>query len=181
MLFTETKLSGAYVIELDPRVDERGFFARTFCEREFGEHGLPTRFPQCNLSHNKSSRTLRGLHFQASPFRESKLVRCVAGVIFDVIVDQRRDSPTQLQWVGVELSARSGRALFIPEGLAHGFITLENDTDVFYHMGEYYQPEAARGIRWNDPRLGIRWPAAPATISERDATYPDFDFAAYDG
>ena len=181
MLFTETRLPGAYVIDLEARTDDRGFFARTFCEREFTEHGLPTRFPQCNLSRNKRSGTLRGMHFQAAPFGEAKLVRCAAGTIYDVIVDLRRGSPTYFEWVGFELSGRSGRALFIPEGLAHGFITLEEDTDVFYHMGEFHRPEAARGIRWSDPGLKIRWPTVPTLISERDATYPDFDPEAFDG
>ncbi len=175
MLFQETKLPGAYVIELEKRFDERGFFARAFCEREFAEQGLPTRFPQCNLSRNLRAGTLRGMHYQVAPYRETKLVRCVAGAIYDVIVDLRPSSPTRLGWVGVELSSEDGRALFIPEGFAHGFITLTDGADVFYQMGEFFQPEAARGLRWNDPRLGIRWPREPAVISQRDATYPDFD------
>ncbi len=181
MLFQETKLGGAYVVELEKRFDARGFFARAFCEREFAEHGLPTRFPQCNLSRNLHAATLRGMHYQAAPYRETKLVRCVAGAIYDVIVDLRPSSPTRLGWVGVELSAHEGRALFIPEGFAHGFITLTDAVDVFYQMGEFYQPDAARGLRWNDPRLGIEWPRSPAVISERDATYPDFDEASFDG
>lgn len=181
VLFKETKLSGVYVIEIERRSDERGFFARTFCEREFAAQNLPTRFPQCNLSRNLRAATLRGMHYQAPPYGESKLVRCVTGGIYDVIVDLRASSPTRLSWMGVELTAENGRALFIPEGFAHGFLTLSDDTDVFYHMGEFFQADAARGIRWNDPRFGITWPHAPAVISERDATYSDFDPAALDG
>jgi dTDP-4-dehydrorhamnose 3,5-epimerase len=181
MIFRETKLAGACVIDLDPRSDDRGFFARCFCERELAEHGLPTRFPQCNLSRNKRAGTLRGMHYQAAPHRESKLVRCVAGAIHDVIVDLRPGSPTQLQWIGVELSADSGRALFIPEGFAHGFITLADDSDVFYHMGDFFRAEGARGVRWNDSRFAIEWPMVPSVIAERDATHPDFDPASFDG
>jgi dTDP-4-dehydrorhamnose 3,5-epimerase len=181
VLFHETKLAGAYVIEIERRADERGFFARTFCEREFAAHRLPTRFPQSNLSYNRQAGTLRGMHYQANPYRESKLIRCATGSIYDVIVDLRPSSPTRLEWVGVELTAESGRALFVPEGFAHGFITLSDDTNVTYQMGEFYQPDAARGIRWNDPCLSIRWPREPAVIAERDASYPDFDPAAFDG
>lgn len=181
MLFHETKLAGAYVIELERRADERGFFARTFCEREFAVHRLPTRFPQSNLSRNRHAATLRGMHYQAAPHRESKLVRCTTGAIYDVIVDLRPSSPTRLEWVGVELTAESGRALFVPEGFAHGFLTLFDDTDVSYQMGEFYEPDASRGIRWNDPCLNIRWPRQPAVIAERDASYPDFNVAAFDG
>jgi len=181
VLFHETKLAGAYVIEIERRSDERGFFARTFCEREFASHRLPTRFPQSNLSRNRQAGTLRGMHYQAAPYRESKLVRCGAGAIYDVIVDLRPSSPTRLEWVGVELTAESGRALFVPEGFAHGFLTLTDDTDVSYQMGEFYQPDASRGIRWNDPTLNIRWPRLPAVITERDASYPDLDLAVFDG
>jgi dTDP-4-dehydrorhamnose 3,5-epimerase len=179
--FEATKLAQAYVIDLEPRGDERGFFARTFCEREFAAHGLPTGFPQCNLSRNKQAGTLRGMHYNAAAHRESKLVRCGAGAIYDVIVDMRPGSPTRFEWFGVELSAVSGRALFVPEGFAHGFVTLTDDVDVHYHMGQFYQGDAARGFRWNDPRFAIRWPAAPTVLSDRDATYPDFDPATFDG
>lgn len=181
MLFEETELAGAFVIELDRKPDERGFFARTFCEREFAEHGLPVRFPQCNLSHNSRRGTLRGMHYQAAPHGETKLVRCVRGAIYDVIVDLRRSSPTRLRWIGVELSAENGRALFIPEGFAHGFLTLGDEADVFYHMGAFYVADAARGLRWNDPAIGIRWPSPPALIAARDASYADFDPARFDG
>jgi dTDP-4-dehydrorhamnose 3,5-epimerase len=175
MLFSESELSGAFVIELDRHVDERGFFARAFCEREFATHGLPDRFPQSNLSRNRSKGTLRGMHYEAPPSVESKLVRCVTGAIHDVIVDLRPGSGTFLKWTSALLSAQNGRALFVPAGFAHGFLTLANDSDVFYQMGDFFRPGAARGLRWNDPRVGISWPAAPTVISERDATYPDFD------
>jgi dTDP-4-dehydrorhamnose 3,5-epimerase len=181
MIFKETKLAGAYVIEIDPRADERGFFARSFCEREFAEHGLPVRFPQCSISRNTRAGTLRGMHYQAAPLWEAKLVRCTSGLICDVIVDLRPGSPTRFEWIAVELSADSARALFIPEGFAHGFITLQDQSDVFYHMSNFFQPEGARGLRWNDPRLDIHWPASPSVISERDASYPDFDPSRFDG
>jgi dTDP-4-dehydrorhamnose 3,5-epimerase len=181
MIFKETKLAGAYVIEIDPRADDRGFFARSFCEREFADHGLPVRFPQCNLSRNTRARTLRGMHYQAAPLWEAKLVRCTNGVICDVILDLRPDSPTRFEWIAVELSADNARALFIPEGFAHGFITLQDQSDVFYHMSNFFQPEGARGLRWNDPRFDIHWPASPSVISERDASYPDFDPSRFDG
>jgi len=181
MEFTETGLAGAYIVDLTPRLDERGFFARTFCEREFAEHGLPVRFPQCNLSRNTRAGTLRGMHYNAAPHFESKLVRCGSGAIYDVIVDLRPGSPTRLRSFGVELSARSGRALFVPERFLHGFVTLENDTDVLYHMGAFYHPDAARGVRWNDPGLGIAWPVTPKVVAPRDAAYPDFDPETFDG
>lgn len=175
MRFTKLELSGVFLIELSPNVDERGFFARTFCEQEFAEHGLPVRFPQCNLSRNTRAHTLRGMHYEAWPSQESKLVRCVSGAIYDVVVDLRPSSPTRLQWVAVELSAERGQALFIPPSFAHGFLTLSDATDVFYHMGDSYRAGAGRGARFDDRAFGIRWPARPAVISERDASYPDFD------
>lgn len=181
MLFEETALSGAFIIDLERRVDERGFFARTFCEREFAERGIVSRFPQCNLSYNRHAGTLRGMHYQAAPHREAKLVRVVSGAIYDVIVDLRPSSETHLKWTGVELSAENGRAFFVPEGFAHGFITLTDEAQIFYHMGELYHPEGARGARWNDPAFGIRWPHEPTSMSDRDATYPDFDPAKFDG
>jgi dTDP-4-dehydrorhamnose 3,5-epimerase len=181
MVFRETKLAGAVVVDLEPRSDDRGFFARAFCEREFAEHGLPARFPQCNISRNKRARTLRGMHYNAAPHRESKLVRCVSGAIYDVIVDLRAGSPTRFEWIGVDLSGENGRALFIPEGFAHGFVTLEDATDVFYHMGDFFHGDVARGARWNDPRFGIAWPVQPLVIADRDATYPDFDAERFDG
>jgi dTDP-4-dehydrorhamnose 3,5-epimerase len=179
--FTETSLPGAFLIALDRHDDERGSFARTFCEREFEAHGLPTRFPQCNLSHNRVRGTLRGMHYQAAPHREAKLVRCTTGAIHDVIVDLREASPTRLRWAGFDLSAEDGTALYIPPGFAHGFLTLEDATDVFYQMGEFYVPDAARGFRWNDPAFSIEWPFPPVTMSEKDGAYPDFDLGRFDG
>jgi dTDP-4-dehydrorhamnose 3,5-epimerase len=181
VFFKETPLPGAFVLELDRRVDERGFFARTYCERELAEHGLPVSWPQCNLSRNIRAGTLRGLHYNAAPHREAKLVRCVAGAIWDVIVDLRAGSATRFRWFGLTLSAEEGNALYIPEGFAHGFVTLGDGADVFYHMGRFFEPEAARGLRWNDPRIGIQWPVTPAIISARDQSYPDFDAASFDG
>jgi dTDP-4-dehydrorhamnose 3,5-epimerase len=181
VIFQETKLSGAFIVDLEPRADERGFFARTYCEREFKEHGLPTWYPQCNLSRNRRAGTLRGMHYNAAPHGEAKLIRCATGAVYDVIVDMRAGSPTMLSWIGVELGAENGRALFVPAGFAHGFITLTDDTDVFYQMGDFYRPEAARGLRWNDPRLALRWPREPTMVAERDAAYPDYDPATFDG
>jgi dTDP-4-dehydrorhamnose 3,5-epimerase len=175
MRFEETRLAGAFVVDLEPKVDERGFFARAFCEREFTLRGLPARFPQCNLSRNERPGTLRGMHFDAAAYPEAKLVRAVSGAIYDVIVDLRATSPTYLEWIALELSAETGRALFVPGGFAHGFITLAAHTDVFYQMSDFYQPERARGFRWNDPSFNIRWPSAPSVISSRDAAYPDWN------
>jgi dTDP-4-dehydrorhamnose 3,5-epimerase len=181
MRFVETELAGAFIVELERREDERGFFARTFCEREFAARGLPTRFPQCNLSRTLHAGTLRGMHYQAAPFRESKLVRCVGGAIHDVIIDLRPGSPTRCKWIAVELSAENGRALFVPEGFAHGFITLSDDAFCYYHMGASFEGPAARGVRWNDPAFGIRWPRQPLSMSDKDANHPDFDPAKFDG
>lgn len=178
MLFTGTRLAGAFVVDLEPRRDERGFFARAFCEQEFARHELPTRYPQSNLSRNARRGTLRGMHYQAVAVPEAKLVRCARGAIFDVIVDLRKGSPTRMQWIGVDLSAESGRALFVPGGFAHGFVTLQDDTDVFYQMSEVYRPDGARGFRWNDPKFAIAWPLQPTVVAPRDAGYPDFDAQA---
>jgi dTDP-4-dehydrorhamnose 3,5-epimerase len=172
MIFQETPLSGAFLVDLEPNVDERGFFARTFCEREFAARGLSTHYPQQNTSFNRVAGTLRGMHWQTSPHAETKLVRCTAGAIYDVIVDLRRESPTRLGWFGVELSARTRRALYIPERFAHGFLTLEPDTEVAYLMGASYAADAARGMRFDDPRVGIVWPSAPVVISPRDLALP---------
>jgi dTDP-4-dehydrorhamnose 3,5-epimerase len=180
MRFETAPLSGAWIIDLDRHVDERGFFARTFCAREFAEHGLPATFPQSNLSRNAQAGTLRGMHFNTTAQAESKVVRCARGAIHDVIIDLRPDSSTYRGWFAVELTADSGRALFVPEGFAHGFVTLVDDTDVEYQMGAVYAPEAARGLRWDDPAIGVEWPRQPTVISPRDATYPDFDPAVLD-
>lgn len=197
MLFTETKLKGAYLIDIEKNEDERGFFARSWCQREFEAHGLNPRVVQCNISFNRKKGTLRGMHYQAPPFEEAKLVRCTMGSIYDVIVDLRPASPTHCQWIGVELSSASSllmgcssqltvadpelrrrahcyRMLYVPDGFAHGFISLEDETEVFYQMSEFYAPDSGRGFRWNDPAFGIEWPMEPAVISEKDKNYPDF-------
>ena len=174
MKFLPTRLAGACVIELDRLEDERGFFARSFCRDEFAAHGLKSSFVQCNVSFNAARGTLRGLHYQASPHEEAKLVRCTRGAIFDVIVDLRKASATRMQWVGMELTAENHRMLYVPEGFAHGFQTLDDASEVFYQMSETFHPEAARGVRWNDPALGIAWPLPGPTVSARDAGYLDF-------
>ena len=175
MIFTPAQLPGLWVIDLELREDERGFLARTYCEREFAEHGLNTRWPQCNLTHTRKRGFLRGMHFQADPKPEIKLIRCSAGVIFDVLVDVRRDSPTFGQWQGFELSTASGRMLYVPGGFAHGFQCLADHCEVFYQMSEFYFPELARGLRWNDPKIHIAWPIADATMSDRDRCLPLLD------
>ena len=175
MKFEETPLSGACVVTLNAMEDERGFFARQFCAREFGEHGLMTRVAQVNTSYNISLGTLRGLHYQLPPKAESKLVRCVSGAVYDVIVDIRKDSPTFGQSFGRELSRDNRAMMFVPKGFAHGFITLADSTELLYLMDEFYTPEFERGIRWNDQRFAITWPMAPRFLSPRDANHRDFD------
>lgn len=175
MKFLPTGFGDLHVVELEPRCDMRGFFARTWCEREFEDAGLETRLVQCSVSFNMRRGTLRGMHFQVAPFEETKLVRCTAGAILDVVIDVRPDSPTHLRHFAVELSASDRRALYIPPGFAHGFQTLADDTEVFYQMSEFFAPECARGIRWNDPRFAIEWPIAEPIIIDRDATYADYD------
>jgi dTDP-4-dehydrorhamnose 3,5-epimerase len=174
MIFLPTTVAGGFIVELEPRRDERGFFARSFCESEFGARGLATRYPQCNVSYNRARFTLRGLHYAAAPQREEKLVRCTRGSVYDVILDLRAGSSTCFQWCAVELTADNYRMLYIPAGVAHGFLTLVEDTEVFYQMGSAYVPEVARGVRWNDRRFGIEWPHYPASISARDSGWPDF-------
>ena len=175
MLFTETILKGAYLIEPEKLEDERGFFARSFCVREFEKHGLNPRLVQCNISHNIKKGTLRGMHYQKAPYAEAKLVRCTRGAIYDVIADLRPDSPCFKMNVGIRLDESNRKMLYIPEGFAHGFITLEDDSEVFYQMSEFYSPQHAAGFRWNDPFFRIQWPSEVAVISERDRTYPDFE------
>lgn len=170
----ETPVVGAYLIELERLEDERGFFARTWCRREFEEAGLNTELAQCSLSFSLRRGTLRGLHYQAAPHEEVKNVRCTMGSIYDVVVDLRPRSPTYLQHFGTTLSAENRRTLYVPEGCAHGFLTLEDSTEVFYQISEFHVPEAARGVRWDDPAFGIQWPMEVQVISERDRTYPDF-------
>jgi dTDP-4-dehydrorhamnose 3,5-epimerase len=174
LIFEETKLKGAFVIHPERRDDDRGFFARTFCRREFEAHGLNSQVAQCNISFNARKAVLRGMHFQIAPFEEAKLVRCTAGSIYDVIIDLRASSPTYRQYFAVELSAGSRKMLYVPEGFAHGFQTLEDHTEVFYQMSQFYSPECAQGVRWDDPAFGIKWPAGERTIHERDRTYPNF-------
>jgi dTDP-4-dehydrorhamnose 3,5-epimerase len=174
LIFAETKLPDAFVIEPEMHEDHRGFFARTFCRQEFEAHGLNPDVVQCNISFNRRKGSLRGMHFQASPYSEAKLVRCTAGSIYDVIIDLRPSSPAFKKHFGVELSARNRKMLYIPEEFAHGFQTLEDDTEVFYQMSQFYSAEHSRGVRWDDPAFGISWPPGERIIIERDRTYPDF-------
>ena len=175
MIFSETKIGGVFVIEPERFEDERGFFAPSFSQREFEARGLAGRFVENNISFNKRRGTLRGLHYQAAPHGQAKLVRCTSGAIFDVAVDLRRESPTFRQWVGVELTARNRLMLYVPEGFAHGFQTLEDDAEVFYQVSERYAPESAGGVRWDDPAFGIEWPLKVEVINDRDASYEDFE------
>jgi dTDP-4-dehydrorhamnose 3,5-epimerase len=170
MKFEETELPGVWVIDLERREDNRGFFARTFCEKEFAARGLITRFVQCNLSSNARRGTLRGMHYQNEPKPEIKLVRCVRGSVYDVVIDLH-----SRKWIGVELSAANGRALYIPAGVAHGFQTLEDNTDLYYHMSQFYDPSLAAGVRWNDAVFGIKWPVLAPILSEKDTLYPDYE------
>ena len=174
MIFKETSLRGAFIVELEKRVDERGFFARTWCQREFEEHGLVTNIAQSNLSFSKRAGTLRGMHYQISPLEEAKLVRCTKGALYDVIIDLRRDSTTYRQWIGVELSAKNYTMLYVPEHFAHGFITLEDNTEVTYQVSQFYSPGSERGIRYNDSAFGIKWPINVEVISEKDKKWPDY-------
>ena len=174
MIFIETKLKGAFIIEPEKLEDERGFFARTWCQHEFAAHGLNPRLVQCNISFNRKRGSLRGMHYQAAPHEEARLVRCTRGGIYDVIIDLREKSPTFKQHIAVTLTAQNYTMLYIPEGFAHGFQTLEDNTEVLYQMSEFYAPSYARGVRWDDPAFGIQWPPAERIISERDRSYPDF-------
>lgn len=174
MILHETQLLGAYVIELERREDERGFFARTWCQREFERYGLNSSLVQCNVSFNRRQGTLRGLHYQAAPHAEAKLVRCTRGRLYDVILDLRRDSPTHRRWFAVELNEDNHRMLYVPEGFAHGFQTLVDNTEVFYQMSEFFYSELARGVRWDDPAFDIEWPPGPRILSERDRSYADY-------
>ena len=175
MIFTETRLKGAYLIELEPIEDERGFFARTFCREEYEKHGLNPRVVQCNTSYNRHKGTLRGMHYQLAPFCEAKLVTCLAGSIYDVIIDLRAESPTYGEWLALELTSRRPRPmLYVPENFAHGFQTLADDTEVFYQMSAPYHPESASGLRWDDAALNIVWPEGNRIVSQRDQSFPDF-------
>jgi dTDP-4-dehydrorhamnose 3,5-epimerase len=172
MLLRDTALPGVCIVDIEPAEDERGFFARTFCGEAFSERGLVNSFPQCSISLNCRRGTLRGLHLQSEPYGEAKLVRCTAGALFDVAVDLRRESPMFGSWVGIELSAHNHRALYIPPGFAHGFLTLADETEVFYQISQRYVPEAFWGLRWDDPDLAITWPIPVSMISSRDARLP---------
>lgn len=172
MKFTRTSLSGVWLIQPELREDERGFLARTYCDQEFSAQGLNTRWPQCNQTHTKERGMIRGMHFQADPKPETKLIRCTMGAVFDVVVDVRRDSKMFGRWEGFNLTAANGHALYVPGGFAHGFQCLVDHCELFYQMSEHYFPELARGVRWNDPAIGIKWPLAGAKLSERDQNLP---------
>ena len=178
MIFTETPLAGAFVIELDRHADARGFFARTFDAREFAARGLRPAVAQCNVSYNAARGTLRGMHMQAPPASEPKLVRCTRGAVHDVIVDMREESPTYRRHFAAELTEENRRQLYVPDRFAHGFLTLTDGAEVAYQMGEFYAPGHERGLRWDDPALGIAWPARPSVLSDKDAAWPLLDAAA---
>ena len=182
MIFTPLELDGAYLVELDAREDERGFFARAWCREEFQAHGLNSAVVQCNLAFSRERGTLRGMHFQREPHEEAKLIRCTRGAIFDAIVDLRPESPTHTRWLGVELTADNRRALYVPEGFAHGYLTLVDETETLYQVSEAYAPDAEAGVRWDDPAFGIVWPTTGRRIiSEKDRAWPDYDPAAAHG
>jgi dTDP-4-dehydrorhamnose 3,5-epimerase len=174
VIFIETRLKGAFILEMERREDDRGFFARSWCQREFEAHQLNPKLAQCNVSFNRRKGTLRGMHYSAAPFEEAKLVRCTAGAAYDVIIDLRRDSPTYRQHVGEVLSAANHRMLYVPEGFAHGFQTLEDNTEIFYQMSQFYSPEHARGVRFDDPAFAIEWMLPEPVMLDRDRNYPDF-------
>jgi dTDP-4-dehydrorhamnose 3,5-epimerase len=176
MKFIETRLKDAYILEMEPREDERGFFARAYCEAEFAAAGLSaSRFVQINNSYNRKAGTLRGMHYQLPPASEVKIVRCLHGALYDVIIDLRPDSPSCGQWLGVELSAENRRSLYVPRGFAHGFISLRDDTEALYLASDAYMPGQERGLRYDDPRFGVEWPMAPVSVSEKDLSWPAFD------
>lgn len=172
--FTETSLCGAYILDIEPIEDERGFFARSWCIDEFKQHGLNSQLAQCNISFNHKKGTLRGMHYQIKPHEETKIVRCTHGALYDVIIDIRSQSPTYKKWFGIELTQENHRAIYIPEGFAHGFQTLEDNTEVLYMMSALYHAESARGISWDDPNIAIQWPLVITAISKRDLSYPAF-------
>ena len=175
MIFQKTKLKDAYIIEKKKITDSRGFFARAFCENEFANQGIKFNVVQTNTSYSHGKHTLRGLHYQEKPYQEAKLIKCTKGTIFDVIVDMRPDSPTYKGWLGVELSEENRKMLYVPEGFAHGFLTLENDTEVYYPVSQFYTPGAEKGIRWDDPAFDIKWPVEPKIVSEKDQNWPLYD------
>jgi dTDP-4-dehydrorhamnose 3,5-epimerase len=170
--FHRAELDGAYIIELEKLEDDRGFFARTWCQKELEDHGLAAQIAQANVSFNTKAGTLRGLHYQVAPYKETKLIRCTRGALYDVIIDLRRGSTTYKQWMGIELTAENYKMLYVPAQFAHGFVTLDNNTEATYFMSEFYAPGAERGLRWNDPAFGITWPRPAEVISEKDASWP---------
>lgn len=172
MIFKETKLKGAYILELEKHGDERGFFARAWCQKEFEEHGLPTEMVQGNISRSRHAGTLRGMHYQRAPYGEDKLIQCTKGAIYDVIVDMRSDSPTYLDWLGVELTAENYKMLFVPKGFAHGYLTLEDGSEAFYLVSQFYAPGYEEGVRYDDPAIGIEWPREVEIVSEKDQSWP---------
>ena len=174
MIFKETMLPGAYVVELDKREDDRGFFARAWCAKEFAAHSLTSHVVQANTSFNKKMGTLRGMHYQIAPHPEAKLIRCIRGSIYDVIIDLRPSSPTYKRWIGVELSAKNRSMLYVPENFAHGFVTLEDDSEILYLVSEFYSPECEQGVRYTDPAFGIVWPVKVQSMSSKDQTWPDY-------
>ena len=175
MVFKETRLKGAFIIELEKIVDGRGFFSRAWCQKEFQAHGLNPNVVQCNLSFNTSKGTLRGMHYQIAPHEEAKIVRCIRGKVYDVIIDLRPKSPTYLQWIGVELSAENRKMLYVPENFAHGYLTLADNTELFYQVSHFYSPESESGIRWNDRTVNIKWPQTNGLIiTDKDKNWPDF-------
>ena len=174
MIFAETRLKGAYIVSPEKRCDERGFFARSWCQKEFAEHNLNDQTVQCNISYNKKRGTLRGMHYQIAPVAETKLVRCTQGAIYDVIIDLRPESATFRQYVAETLTAQNHKMFYIPDGFAHGFVTLEDNSEVLYQMSEFYAPSHARGVRWDDPAFGIDWPIREPIMIDRDRHYPDF-------
>lgn len=175
IIFRETKLKGSFVIEPEKFEDERGFFARSFSDKEFEAHGINPRMVECNISFNKKMRTIRGMHFQSAPYAQAKLVRCTQGGIYDALIDLRPDSPTYKQWIAEELTAKNRLMLYVPEGFAHGFQTLEDDTEVFYQVSAHYVPASCGGVRWDDPAFAVSWRTTEGvTINERDQNYPDF-------
>lgn len=174
MIFAEIQLNGAFLIELQRLEDERGFFARSWCKREFEQQGLYSELVQCNISFNRKRGTLRGMHYQEAPYEEIKLVRCTKGAIYDVIIDLRPDSQTFREWFSIELTDVNRKMLYIPEGFAHGFLTLKDNTEVIYQMSEFYAPGHTKGVRWNDPAFNIMWPIDVKVISEKDKKIPDF-------
>jgi dTDP-4-dehydrorhamnose 3,5-epimerase len=174
MKFIKTPLDGAYLIELEPIADERGFFARSWCQEEFSSHGLNPNLAQCSISFNKKRGILRGMHYQEEPYQEAKLVRCYSGAIYDVILDLRPTSPSHRMWFAAELTATNRTMIYLPEGFAHGFQTLADNCELFYQISESYNPECTRGVRWNDPTFAIQWPIADRIISDRDRSFPDY-------